>query len=348
MVRARASLVVLLMVTGCLETKRPGAGLPASPPEGSCGAPIEPGPRRDLVLGGRAAQQDGARLVFSERDADGRLVLGVLGPINEDSGLNLLALGRYRAYFAERKVDAIVVTGDVGEDPHRISRVLGELALSGVPVLVVIGNTESRADFAEGLREAQKRFPNIVDLTGVRTVQFPELSLVSLPGYFDPAFVKAKGSCLYSQAMIDEVMNEAKRLGAPVGLVTHGPPKGQGTQAIDWARTLNAGDPAMTLAISSADIRFGFFSNIKEAGGHATKDAAGAAPLKEGEPSSTLFLNPGPADTTPWEMNDHTRSFGMASLFTLEGNQASYEVFRLGPPTAAEKAEAKGLEAQPR
>lgn len=371
MFRTRTSVVVLLLLvsSACLSNKAASPRLPSvpsAPPapeqtpvnvtapqastsdsisnEGRCGAPFEGGIKRELTFGKRVAKQDGARLTFTEADSDGRLVLGVLGPINEDSGANVVALRKYRSFFEKEKADAIIVTGDVGEDAARIARVLGELAVTQLPVLVVLGNTESRADFNQGLHEVQQRFPNIIDLTDVRTVQFRELALISLPGYHDPAFVKSKDSCVYAQGAVDEVVREAKRLSPPVALVSHGPPQGIGSGALDWARTVNAGDPAITAAIAAAGIRFGFFSNIKEAGGRAAKDPAGKFPVEQGALAPTLFLNPGPADTTPWEMNDHRRSVGMAAVFSLANGSATYRILRLDPPTAAEKAEARALE----
>jgi CTP:molybdopterin cytidylyltransferase MocA len=88
----------------------------------------------------RAATLAGARLTFSEADADGKLVLGVLGPINEDSGENMLALKKYLAFFAAEKVDAIVVTGD----PHTGTRI--EAALRGCALRCV-----ACADWPEGM-----------------------------------------------------------------------------------------------------------------------------------------------------------------------------------------------------
>lgn len=337
MVRSISLLVMLCSFARCAaphavaSAEPPSATSSVEPVDVRCGARIDGGERRSVRLGTRAATQEGARLTFDEPEEDGRLVLGVLGPINEDSPANLDALRRYLAFFDEAKADAILVTGDVAEAPERIARVLSELARGGLPVLVVLGNTESRGDFAEGVQEAQRSYPNIVDLTRIRTVQFRQLALVSLPGYHDAAFVRTKTSCLYSPDMVAEIVQEAKRRTTPVALVAHGPPRGQGVEGLDWARTVNAGDAALATAIASAGIRYGFFSNIKEAGGRASAEPSGLRPLGEAMPSPTLFLNPGPADTTPWELNDGRRSYGMAALFALEGGQASFRLLRLPP-----------------
>lgn len=356
-----------LALTACPEKKTeapkpvepPKVAVPAVPPatpkppseraEKECAAPIDPGPTAAVKIGERAASLSGATLTFADKDADGELVLGVLGPVNEDSGENMLALKRYGKFFKDEKVDAIVVTGDVGDLASGIGRVLTELASSKVPVLVFAGNQECRAEFTDGVTAAQKDATNIVNMNAVRVVEFPELTLVSLPGYHDPNYVKCATGCRYFQTTLDEVVRVAKDAKAPVALVAHGPPRGSGNQALDFAGAAgNVGDEAISKAIAEAKIPFAFASNIKEAGGRATADATGTTLVKEGAASPTLFVNPGPADTFGWEMNDGTKSVGMAAVVKLKGQDASWKSFRLKPFTAAEKAEAKKLAPAPR
>jgi Icc-related predicted phosphoesterase len=322
---------------------------PAPRADKECAAPIDPGPTSELKFGDRVAKLSGARLSFTDKDADGTLNLGVLGPINEDSGANMIALKKYVKFFTDEKVDAIVVTGDSGEVASGIARVLKELAATRLPVFVIIGNRECRSEYTDGVNAAKAEMPNIVNMNEVRVVEFPELTLISLPGHHDPRYFGCSTSCQYLQSTIDEVVREAKLAKTPVALVSHGPPHGQGKLALDVAGgTENVGDEAITRAIADGKIAFGFFSNIKEAGARATKDAAGTQLLKEGEPSDTLYLNPGPADATVgWDMNDGTRAVGLAAVFSLKDGKGSYKLLRLKPMTAAEKAEAKRLEPVP-
>lgn len=357
-----------LGLVGCTEKAKPvekpaekpvekvDAGKPAGPAEVAepradkeCAAPIDPGPGAELKFGERTGKIDGAHLIFSDKDDDGKLVLGVLGPINEDSGENIIALRQYVKYFTKAKADAIVVTGDVGERAAGIARVLKELGGTKLPVLVTIGNGECRADFTDGLKAASEAYPNIINLTQVRVVNFPELALISLPGYHEPTYIKCATGCQYLKSTVAELVREAKEQKTPVMLVSHGPPHGKGELALDYANGGgNVGDEQITKAIADANIAFGVFSNIKEAGGRATKDPMGTQLVKKGEVSATLFLNPGPADaTTPWPMNDGTNSVGIAALVTIAEGKASWDELRLKPFTAAEKAEAKKLAPTP-
>ncbi len=67
---------------------------PATDPrvDKECGAAIDPGPVSEVTIAGRKAKLSGARLQFTDADADGTLTLGVVGPINEDSGENMVNL----------------------------------------------------------------------------------------------------------------------------------------------------------------------------------------------------------------------------------------------------------------
>lgn len=333
------------------ETPKPVVAVPPATPkppaeraEKECAAPIDPGPTTDVKVGERAAKLSGAQLTFTDKDADGELVLGVVGPVNEDSGENMLALKRYVKFFQDEKVDAIVVTGDVGDIAAGITRVLKELAGAKVPVLAFAGNQECRAEFTDGVTAAQKDVTNIINMNAVRVVEFPELRLASLPGYHDANYIKCSTGCRYFQTTVDEIIRVAKDAKVPVALLAHGPPHGAGNQALDFAGAAgNVGDTAISSAIEQGKIAFAFGSNIKEAGGRATSDAAGTTLVKEGAASKTLFINPGPADTFGWEMNDGTKSVGMVAVFKLKGTDGSWKGFRMKPLTAGEKAEAKKL-----
>ena len=315
--------------------------------EKECAGPIDPGPVSDVMFGTRAAKLSGARLTFTEKDADGKLVFGVLGPINEDSGINMVTLKKYVKFFQDEKADAILVTGDVGELSTGIKRVLVELGAAKLPVFTIVGNSECRAEYTDGVDGAKAEAPGIVNMNTVRVVEFPELTLVSLPGYHDAAYIKCATGCRYLKSTVDEVARVAKEAKSPVALLAHGPPHGQGNTALDFiSGNTNVGDEAVAKLISGSNIPFGFFSNIKEAGGRAVAEPAGTTLIKEGEASKTLYLNPGPADaTTPWDMNDGTKGMGMAALFTFKDGMGSYKMLRLKAPTTAEKAEAKKLEA---
>lgn len=361
---ALSAIASALTLTGCKKEEKQAtpvaqpaqqqAAKPAPPPpppaqagptaDRECAAPIEIAPEVDLKLGERAAKQTGYKLTFSDKDADGTLVLGVLGPVNEDSGENLVNIKKYNDFFKKQKADGIVVTGDVGETADGIARALLAIAEPGLPVFVVVGNRECRAEFTNGVLQAQKTAKNIVNLNQVRAVEFPEATLVSLPGYHDPNYMSCRTGCQNYKSTADEVVRVAKEAQNPVILVSHAPPLGNGSQALDAASSGgNVGNPEVNRAIQEGEIRFGFFSNIKEAGGRAVDSAEGTTLVQQDKPTKQLFLNPGPADAVGWDMNDSTKSSGMAAVFKLKGEEASWTLFRAKALNAQEKKQARAL-----
>ena len=318
------------------------------PPDASafagCAGHLDDGAPRDVQIAGRKATLQGYRLTFRDADPDGHLVLGVLGPLNEDSGLNLLALRGYLQFFAQEKVDAIVITGDSGEYADGITRALEAAAEAKVPILVVSGNRECKDDYFDGVAAAQKQSDAIVNLNVVRAVELGGLTLVSLPGYHDPNFITCESGCRYDAATLDEVVKVAKAAKGPVLLVSHGPPRGRSSQSIDYANTAaNAGDPQINRVLKDGRIAFGVFSNIKEAGARAT-GSDGVTLVPQGQMAKSLWLNPGPADTTSWEMNDRSHSYGFAATLAFDGGKASWKLFRGPKPAADDKKAAKELE----
>ena len=310
-----------------------------------CAASLDIAPVVDIKVGERAARLGGYKLSFADKDPDA-LKLGVLGPINEDLGENMVALKKYVKFFTDEKADAIIVTGDVGEKASSITRVINVLAESKLPVLVVVGNRECRAEFTDGVAASRKDHSNVVNLNEVRAIEFPELTIVSLPGYHAPDYIQCATGCRYFKSTLDEVVRVAKDAKTPVLLVSHGPPHGTSNQALDYASAGgNVGDENINRAIIEGNISFGVFSNIKEAGGRAAADPVGATLVKEGATSKTLFFAAGPADTFGWELNDGTKAVGMAAVLTIKDAQASFKNYRMKPLTVAEKSEAKKLEA---
>jgi Icc-related predicted phosphoesterase len=317
---------------------------PAPRVERECAAPIDLAPPQEVKIADRTATRTGYKLTFSEKGADGALVLGVLGPINEDTGQNIFALRKYLQFFKDEKVDGIVIGGDLGETEESITRVLNEVGQAGLPTFVMIGNRECRADYTNGVLAAQKTHPHIVNFNEVRAVEFPEATLVSLPGYHNDTYLHCKQGCLYLKSTVDEVVGVAREAKSPVVLVAHGPPKGEGSQALDWATSGgNIGDPEVNRAINDGNIRFGFFSNVKEAGARAVDAPEGNTLVAQGKPSKRLYLNPGPADTEGWKMNDETQSAGMASVFSIKDGEATWKLYRAKALTPAERHQAQAL-----
>ena len=130
-------------------------------------------------------------------------------------------------------------------------------------------------------------------------VEFPELTLVSLPGYHDPNYITCKTGCQYLKSTVAEVVRVAKESKVPVTLVAHGPPHGNGNPAHFAGAGGNVGDEAITRAIREGNIAFGLFSNImKPEGGPRKILRAPSWPRRAKSPSRSSSTQARP---TPWD-----------------------------------------------
>jgi hypothetical protein len=309
-----------------------------------CVAAIDTAVPKQVTIAGKKAELNGYKLTFLDKDADDEARFGVLANIDEATPFNLFDLKRYVDWFKSEKAEAIIIDGDTGDSEEQIERALSFVADSGLPVFVEIGNHECKSDYNDALIAVQKTHDNVVDLGKVRYVDYDDADILGLPGYHDPQYVHCTtGPCIYTKNDADELKKVALAANDPVVLVVHGPPHGSTPQALDVIEGgKNIGDPNLNGLITDGKIPFGVFANVKESGGHAT-DLTGENVIKEGQPAGALYLNPGPADSEPWTMNDGTTSTGMAAMLTIKGKQASYKIYRAKKLTEAEKTEAAKL-----
>jgi len=262
-----------------------------------------------------------------------KLVVGVLCAIKEAEPDTLENLAHARAAFDQAGVDVIVANGDVALEEFDLEKVMTALAATGYPVLLLIGNSESRGAFNRAFVAAEKVHPNLFNLDWVRHVDLGAIDLVSLPGYHDKNFMPQSAGCRYKQEQVDELsrfvagLNTQKKT---VVLVGHGPPRSRSADAIDRAfEAGNVGDPMLTTLIEDRSVHFGLFGHILEAGGRATADLAKGTLAKAGQKQKTLFVNAGAASATPWSMLDNSTGQGLAMIVTFEGDAASYQTLVL-------------------
>lgn len=296
----------------------------------------ETAPTKEIEVGGKKFALRGGRVDEVSTDADDELVLGLVADVKEDTADNLANLDQILKFFKEHKAEGIVIDGDLGDDQKQIEAVLNKLSEAGLPMFAIIGNREGRAAFNGAVASVSARFPGLVNLNAVRAVVLDDGALVSVPGYHNKVYIHAEDGCLYGPADLDATKPAlAAAKGKTTVLISHGPPKQEGADALD--RTLeqvNVGDPALRDFIRDNGIKFGVFANIHEAGGRAT-NLAGTSLIGEGKPADELFLSTGPADAVRWTMNDGTESVGMAALLSIKADKASFKVFRVPAKPAA-------------
>jgi hypothetical protein len=281
----------------------------------------------EMMLGSRKYTYTGPELVATKPDPDGVVTLGVLGAVKDFNPETVRALRFYLRRFQKAKADAIVLLGDVAGVEYELTQVLLFCAKTRLPVLALIGNSESRTAFNRAVLAALKAAPHIVNLDFVRKVDLGGAVLVSLPGYRDRKFVHQTAGCAYKPKDIQAMSRLVKGATSPVVFLAHGPPKDAGRQGLDFATEGgNVGDPVMADFLRDEGIRFGIFSHILEAGGQAHNGRGKR--VRPGKWVRALQMNVGSANPLPWQLNNAKLSCGLAAVVRIKGKKASYTWIR--------------------
>jgi len=212
-----------------------------------------------------------------------------------------------------------------------IVEMLSILAETELPVFVIAGNRECKTVFNSAMATLSGDYPNVFNMDIIRRVDLDDLDILSMPGYHDPEYVHCPwDKCLYYESDTLSLINLAHEANSEMLLISHGPPRQKGRNGIDVvSEGANVGNPALTEAIRKAQIFFGAFGNIQEAGGKAV-DLDGNTIIEQDKYVNSFYVNPGPADSMIWTMNDGTESRGMAAVLHFVGKKAKYKIFRLG------------------
>ena len=284
---------------------------------------------KSFTVGGKKYQLNGNKLSLLDKDADSEFTFGVLANIKTDLDATYKGLDKMFAWFAEKKVDAVLVGGDSGEKYNDLKKILTFLGKKGLLTFVIVGNREKADDFDKAFGELAGTYPNLINGNKVRYFVADDVDLLTLPGYYDASFMHNKPGCVYSAKELAQLGTWRKGAKGNTVLLGHASPKGTGKTAIDFAAEGgNVGDAKLTGFLKSNNINFGIFSNIQEAGAKAVGGDFQTV-IAEGTLSDKLYLNPGAADSDPWQMNDGKVSKGLAAVLKIQGGKASYSIFRV-------------------
>jgi hypothetical protein len=181
------------------------------------------------------------------------------------------------------------------------------------------GNADPVAGFNLALRKLSARYPNLMNGSFVRLLQIGSVALISLPGYYDPEFIPGGGGCQYYADDLKGIEELAKRAEGMSVLVSHGPPKGDHPNDIDFAFDAgNVGDARMNKTLQTARIRVGLFGHILEAGGRVVRGKGGTA-VATGRWSNRLWVNAGSSSSVEQELHDGDSHHGMAAILEIDG-----------------------------
>ena len=287
-------------------------------------------PEETLEIAGKKYVRKGSTITLEGADADDEFIVGQVTDVKDHTPENSANLKVATEWMKAEKVDAVVISGDLGETAEAVQGVAEDVASLGVPVLAVIGNRECAKDFNSGIKAAQAKFKNIINMDEVRVFNTDDVSFVSMPGSYNKSYIHCADGCEYTPDDVRALPEIAKAAtSATKVLISHGPPLMTSATAIDRVHEgANVGDPSLAEVLKAGTFQFGLFGNIEEAGGHATNLAGDKVVAPEAWADS-FYLNPGPIDSVRWVMLDGSQSVGMAAVVHVKGKQASYKIKRL-------------------
>ena len=280
-------------------------------------------------MGGKDYELSGYQLKVLNPDKDRKVKIGALGASKDVAEGTKANIEASLEWFKKQGVEWIVANGDLAMDEFDFEEIVDLLAQSGLPVLVVLGNADSRGSWARIYRARYEKYPNLIDGTLVRQIVADDVEFWTLPGYHNKAFVKQTGACTYSGKDVTAMRSALKPSSEdPVTLVSHGPPQGRGRWALDRIPDkVNVGDPDISSLIKRKNIAFGIFGHILEAGGVGV-GADLSSRVKPGARSDALYVNVGSVSGDPWPMLDGSASYGMAMIIDIDAGFARYRVKR--------------------
>ncbi len=321
--------LILLLLTSETPTYASWAKF-AEARNGECvGSPGKLAEPIEISAGRHKYQLLGHRLVQLDHGRGHTLRIGVISATKDEREETLSAIKKLIRQLEKRRMDVLVVNGDVGSKEFNMEdALLPALAAADVLVIAHVGNTESCGQFNHAAEIVFAKHPNFINGNWVRQIELDSAVLFTLPGYYDRRFVHTGGAAHYDEDDLLELkhmMDEAK---GPKILISHGPPKQSGKKALDLATDAgNVGDPQITDLLKRTNTSFGIFGHILEAGGRGT-DLSGKKVRRPKKLFTTLYVNAGTANPDPWPMLDGKTSYGMGLYFELRGKKAMFEVLR--------------------
>ena len=280
---------------------------------------------RKLTIAKRVYTHQGYKLVLDDKQAGKGAKVGVISASKEMVVSTLENIKAALAWFKKEQVHWIIVNGDMTTDAFDIETLFGLLGDTEVGVLVNMGNGDSFGVWNRIFRRKSGQYPNVINASYIRHIVADGVEFWILPGYYDKRFLHQTGACRYNKKDVQEMKVKLRKAGdKPTVLVSHGPPRGYGREAIDWiSEGENIGDIAINKLLQKHDIKFGLFSHILEAGGKAVgSDFKTAVGERKGVQS--LYVNTGSISGDPWPMNSGKTSYGMAAIVEYKNENSKF------------------------
>ncbi len=298
-------------------------------------------PQKEYVYGGATFTQKGAILSrqppkdipVDQVVYDTNLRIGHLSDIHHLGSATQKNLRGFLAAFQEKKVDVIVVTGDLASTKDVFESTLKLIAEFNIPSVILPGHLMCISDYHDVMEKVTGRKPaTIIDGARLSEVRLGQTSLFPLPGHYDADYLHCAKGCLQNSTDLERLSTALGTSNAQTKVVIAAMPHQQsGQHAVDQTFDgVHIGNPKLTSILKQHQIRFGLYGGVEDAGAQAS-DFDGRLTIPENTYARHFFLNAGSADATPWQQNNGTKSVGSAAIVTIRGEEAVFEVLRAAP-----------------
>lgn len=277
------------------------------------------------------------KVIQLTHDSDNFTVYGVMSDTHGE-----VEKARYFADLMKKKgAEGIMIAGDIPldedlrygikdkkPDKEEIIEVLSAVADSGLLVLVIPGNHESKQEYYNAMKELSLKYNNVIDMTKFRVLETDDANFISIPGYTDRRFIDKDGF-FASPDIIIGTGDLIKDLKSPIILITHGPPKtivpGPGTIYNRQDELEDTG----SIELREFQIRYNLTlvvsGHIHEAGGLAS--SINGSNIPQNKLASQYTVNFGTLEK--WTYLDNITRKGRAGLIIIEDDKAKYQILEL-------------------
>ncbi len=273
-------------------------------------------------------------------DKDGIIKYGVISDLHGETR----KVEFFSKLFLKNNVDGIIVLGDLPEnenlrygkkdtnDKKEIEEILYVLGKTGLPILVIPGNHETKKDYETAMKKVRKIYPNIFDMTQYRIFDGKGVDFVSLPGYQIKTIPGRKlipdNGYYISPEEIMRTGEIIEGLDDVVVLLTHGPPYTNTSNKLGPGVIYNGrdvGDETTTKMMEKYGIKFAFSGHIHEAGGNASTLEGKLLP--EGKYLSEGVINFGTLEK--WRYLNGETYNGMAGIVEVNREKIKYTMYTI-------------------
>lgn len=302
-------------------------------------------PKGTLSLGDVRFQRRGFTLTFKGDHTKKRLCFGVVSGARHRKDAPTDALAKAAHELSKRTCEAVLVLGNMGRSTDALLKVYRTLARTKRPLLVLPGATEHMKAYTKALVLASLDGIPVVDLSKIRVIHWPQLTLISVPGHHrHQALGAGWWACGFTPGDVSTLASHLQTHPPPnpVLLASHVSPlqDSLGPFGFDLGYGgAHGGSRDLTSLAVSLKIRFTVSAQIAEAG-PAAVDPLGAPGegqiVKPSHPSPRLWLHPGAmgkplSGPNPGHQNRKKTGDATILCFQKKGREllASYEPLTL-------------------